>query len=131
MAREITTTGSKKVATLMKDFNANFPYLRLKICPPNSKQLVAASKPIYSVDTNLTLAAVRTKKGTGEISLTGSKHIATLEQEFDTIFGLFVQICFTTKDGQRHYTSGAEDKISLSKLNSQKEAEGCLKNQWE
>lgn len=131
MAREITTTGSKKVATLMKEFSANFPYLRLKICPPESKQLVAAGKPIYGVDSNLTLAAVRTKKGTGEISLTGSKHIATLEQEFESIFGLFVQICFTEKDGQRYYTSGAQDKKSLSKFNSEKEAAGCLKDQWQ
>jgi hypothetical protein len=131
MAREITTTGSKKVATLMKEFNANFPYLMLRICPPESKELVAKGKPIYGVDSNKTLSEVRTKKGAGEISLTGSKHIATLEQEFETVFGLFIQICYTSKEGKRYYTSGAEDKKSLSKLNNEKEAEGCQKNQWE
>ena len=31
MAREVTTTGSKKLKTLMKEFNDNFPYLRIKI----------------------------------------------------------------------------------------------------
>ena len=46
MAREITTTGSKLVSTLMKEFNANFPYLRLKICPPESKALVAKGETI-------------------------------------------------------------------------------------
>lgn len=34
MATEITTTGSKKVSTLAKEFNKKFSYLRLKICPP-------------------------------------------------------------------------------------------------
>jgi len=31
MAREVTTTGSKKLKTLMKQFNEHFPYLRLNI----------------------------------------------------------------------------------------------------
>ena len=40
MAREITTTGSKLVSTLMKEFNKNFPYLRLGIFPPEEKKLL-------------------------------------------------------------------------------------------
>jgi hypothetical protein len=131
MAREITTTGSKKVSTLMKEFNQNFPFLRLKICGPESKDLVAQGKTIYGVDTSKTLSEVRTKKGTGEISFTGSKNVGTIEQEFEKIFGLYVQICYTTKEGKRHYTSAAEDKKSLSALNKEKEALGCQKNKWD
>lgn len=131
MAREITTTGSKKVATLMKEFNQNFPFLRLKICGPESKDLVAQGKTIYGVDISKTLSEVRTKKGTGEISFTGSKNVGTIEKEFEKIFGLYVQICYTTKEGKRHYTSAAEDKKSLSALNKEKESSGCQKNKWE
>lgn len=131
MAREITTTGSKKVATLMKEFNQNFPFLRLKICGPESKDLVAQGKTIYGVDISKTLSEVRTKKGTGEISFTGSKNVGTIEKEFEKIFGLYVQICYTTKDGKRYYTSAAEDKKSLSSLNKEKESLGCQKNKWE
>ena len=33
MAREITTTGSKKISTFLKEFNDHFPYLTLEITP--------------------------------------------------------------------------------------------------
>ncbi len=131
MAREITTTGSKKVYTLMKEFNANYPYLRLKICPPEAKALVAKGETIYGVDINKTLSEVRSKKGSGEISFTGSKNVGTIEREFENIFGLYVQICYTTKEGSRHYTSGSEDKKSLTELNAEKAAAGCQKDQWD
>jgi hypothetical protein len=132
MAREITTTGSKKVATLMKEFNKHFPYLRLKICPPEARELVAQGKSISGVDSSMTLSQVRTKKGSGEISLTGSKSIKRLEKEFDEIFGLYVQICFTEKNGKRYYTStGTGDNQSLTALNREKEAAGCLSGEWE
>ena len=130
MAREITTTGSKLVSTIMKEFNANFPYLRLKICPPESKALVAKGETIYGVDNTKKLSEVRTKKGAGEITFTGSKNVGRIEGEFENIFGLYVQICYTTKEGKRHYTSGAADKKSLTELNREKAAEGCQKDQW-
>lgn len=130
MAREITTTGSKKVSTLMKEFNENFPYLRLKICPPESKELVAKRETIYGVDINKTLSEVRSKKGSGEISFTGSKNVGTIEREFENTFGLYVQICYTTKEGARHYTSGSDDKKSLIVLNREKAEAGCQKDKW-
>jgi hypothetical protein len=105
MAREITTTGSKKVATLMKEFNSNYPYLRLKICPFTEKAKVAKGDTIYGVDGNV-------------------------EREFETIFGLYVQICYTDKNGNRFYTSGSDDKKSLSALNREKAAAGCKKGEW-
>jgi hypothetical protein len=132
MAREITTTGSKKVATLQKEFNAHFPYLRLKICPIEAKELVKKGESISGVDNSKTLSEVRTKKGTGQVSLTGSKSIKRLEKEFDEIFGLFVQICYTEKDGKRYYTSSDDgDGMSLTALNRDKEAKGCQKGVWE
>jgi hypothetical protein len=132
MAREITTTGSKKVATLQKEFNTHFPYLRLKICPIEAKELVKKGESITGVDNSKTLSEVRTKKGTGQVSLTGSKSIKRLEKEFDEIFGLFVQICYTEKDGKRYYTSSDDgDGMSLTALNRDKEAKGCQKGVWE
>ncbi len=130
MAREVTTTGSKLVATLMKEFNANFPYLRLKICPPEAKDMVAKGETITGVDNSKTLSQVRTKKGTGEISFTGSKYVGRIEREFEEIFGLYVQICYTTKEGKRHYTTGSDDKKSLTELNREKAAADCQKDQW-
>ncbi len=130
MAREVTTTGSKLVATLMKEFNANFPYLSLWISPPEAKELVAKGEKLPGVDKSKTLSQVRTKKGAGQISLTGSKNVGTIEREFDSIFGLYVQICYITKEGKKYYTTGSDDKKSLAELNREKEAEGCQKDQW-
>jgi hypothetical protein len=127
MAREITTTGSKLVSTLMREFNANFPYLSLKICPLEAKLLVAKGETIRSVDKSKKLSEVRTKKGSGEISFTGSKNVGTIESEFENIFGLYVQICYTNKEGKSCYTSGGDDKKSLTELNRDKSEEGCKK----
>ena len=56
MEKEITTTGSKKVATIQE-----------------AKKLVAKGETILGVDTTKTLSEAITKMGTGQISLTGSK----------------------------------------------------------
>jgi len=130
MAREITTTGSKKVATLMKEFNTNYPYLRLFIAPFTEKAKAAKGERLSGVDVNKTLSEVRTKKGAGVISFTGSKLVGTIEKEFENIFGLYVQICYITKDGGFYYTMATDDKKSLAALNREKEAAGCKKGEW-
>jgi hypothetical protein len=130
MAREVSTNGRKKVETLMKEFNANFPYLRLMICPPEMKAIVAKGGTINGVDKSKTLSNVRTKKGDGEISFSGRKNVGTIERDFDKNFGLYVQICYTAKDGSRYYTTGSGDKKSLTELNREKEADGCKKDVW-
>lgn len=130
MAREITTTGSKLVSTLMREFNENFPYLRLGIFSPEAKKIVASGGSIKNVDITKKLSEVRTKVGKGEISLTGNRKIGNVEREFDEIFGLYVQICYTEKDGSRYYTGSSEDSKTLSELNREKEAQGCKKDVW-
>ena len=130
MAREVSTNGRKKVATLMKDFNDNFPYLRLKVCPPEMKKVVEQGGTITGVDITQTLANVRTIRGEGEISFSGRKKVSTLEKEFDEKFGLYFQICYTESNGSRYYTSSSEDGKPLTALNREKEAEGCKKNAW-
>jgi len=133
MAREITTTGSKKVSTLMKEFNEHFPYLRLRLYNPEVKKAISdgvKSLTEFRVDIEKTLSEVRTKKGTGTASFTGSKNVGTVEKEFENIFGLFAQICFTTADGGTFASTGADDKKSLTELNREKAAAGCLKDQW-
>ena len=115
MAREVSTNGRKKVATLMKEFNANFPYLLMHI---------------GTMDAEKTLSDVRTKKGSGEISFTGSKNIGTIEREFLNIFGLTVQIMYYTSEGKRVYTTGSDDSKSLTQLNREKAEAGCQKDKW-
>ena len=127
---EISVTGNKKIGTLMKEFNKQFPYIRLGIFYSYARQEVAKGGTITNIDPNKTLASVRRADSGGDISISGNKKIKTLEKEFDTVFGLYAQVCYTTQAGGRYYTSGALDEMTLSAFNKWCEANGCVKDQW-
>ena len=129
MAREVTTTGSKKLKTLMKEFNQHFPYLHFAIHSSSMAKKAKKGEPISTLDIEKTLSEIREKKGSGKISLTGRKKVKTIEKEFDDVFGLYVQICYTTADGKSFYTTHQDDK-TLTELNREREAEGCKKGVW-
>lgn len=124
MAREITTTGSKKVSTLMKEFNENFPYLILIIGTIDSNGI------LHQCDVNKTLSEVRTKKGNGEVSFTGSKNIGTIENEFLNLFGLTIQVAYIDGSGKNFYSGSIDDKTSLTQYNNSRAAAGCKKGVW-
>ena len=129
-AIELSVTGNKKIGTLMKEFNKVFPYLRLKICYSYARQAVAKGESISGIDPDKTLASVRRADSGGDISISGNKKIKSLEKECDTVFGLYVQVCYTEKDGHRYYTSGSADEMTLSAFNKKCEADGCKKGAW-
>ena len=129
-AVELSVTGNKKIGTLMKEFNKQFPYLRLKICYSYARQAVAKGESISGIDVDKTLASVRRADSGGDISIGGNKKINTLEKEFDKVFGLYAQVCYTEKDGHRYYTSGSADEMTLAAFNKKCEAEGCKKGEW-
>ncbi len=130
MAREVTTTGSKKLKTLKKEFNEHFPYLRINIHSSEMALKAKKGETIYSSDNEKTLNEVREKKGSGSISFSGRKKVKTIEHEFDEIFGLYVQICYTSSQGERFYTTGSDEEKTLTELNRDKEAAGCKKDLW-
>lgn len=127
---ELSVTGNKKIGTLMKEFNSKFPYLRLKICYSYARQAVAKGESISGIDPDKTLASVRRADSGGDISISGNKKIKSLEKEFDTVFGLYAQVCFTESDGHRYYTSGSNDEKTLASFNAECEKNGCKKGVW-
>ena len=96
----------------------------------DAKSLVANGSRIYGLDGSLSLSQVRTKKGLGEISISGNKLVGTLEKEFENKFGLYVQVCYTDADGSRYYSSGEVDRLTLSSLNKRCEGTGCKRGVW-
>ena len=114
----------------MKQFNENFPCLRINIHSSEMAKKAENGETIYRLDIEKTLSDVREKKGSGKISLSGRKNVKTIEKEFDEIFGLYVQICWTSSDGSKYYTTGSDDSKSLTALNREKKAEGAKKNVW-
>lgn len=127
---EISVTGNKKIDTLRKEFNKKFPYLRLGIYYSYARQQVAKGEKITPIDGTKTLASVRRADSGGDISISGNKKIKSLEKEFDTVFGLYCQICFTEGDGHRYYTSGSNDDKTLAAFNAECEKNGCKKDVW-
>lgn len=119
---EISVTGNKKIATLQKEFNKQFPYLWLWLYDDKSTK--------HTLNGDKTLASVRRKDTGGSISIAGNKKIKTLEAEFDKVFGLYVQVCYTAADGSRYYTSGSNDDKTISSFNAECEKNGCKKGVW-
>lgn len=127
---EISVTGNKKIDTLRKEFNKKFPYLRLGIYYSYARQQVAKGETITNIDGSKTLASVRRADSGGDISISGNKKIKSLEKEFDTVFGLYCQVCYTTAEGKRYYTSGSDDEKTLASFNAECEKNGCKKDAW-
>lgn len=126
-AGSITVTGSKKIGTLQKEFNKKFPYLQLCIFYSYARQQVKKGERITQIPADKTLASVRRADSGGSISIAGNKRVGTLEKEFDTVFGLYAQVCYTAKDGKGYYTTGASDAMTLSAFNALCEKNGCKK----
>ena len=129
-ATEISVTGNKKIETLCKEFNKKFPYLQLCIFYSYARQQVSKGESITPIDRSKTLASVRRADSGGDISISGNKKIRTLENEFDTVFGLYCQVCYYTPEGKGVYTSGSTDDKTLSAFNSECEKRGCPKDKW-
>ena len=125
-AVEISVTGNKKIDTLRKEFNKQFPYLRLGLYYSYMRN--ESSKTPLSGDK--TLASVRRADSGGEISIAGNKKIKTLEKEFDSVFGLYAQVCYTDADGSRYYTGSSNDEKTLAAFNAECEKNGCKKGEY-
>lgn len=130
VSNELTVSGNKKLDTLKKEFNKKFPYLRLTIAYSYARKAVASGEAITNIPGDKTIAQVRRADSGGTISISGNKKIKSLEKEFDTVFGLYCQVCYTTADGKRYYTSGSDDEKTLSAFNAECERSGCLKGVW-
>lgn len=127
---EISVSGNKKIETLQKEFNKKFPYIRLGLFYSYARQQVAKGESITGIDGSKTLASVRRADSGGSISISGNKKIKSLEKEFDTVFGLYCQVCYTSAEGNRYYTSGSNDDKTLSAFNAECEKNKCKKGVW-
>lgn len=128
---EISVTGNKKIETLQKEFNKKFPYLYIYVSYSYGREMVKKGETLSArIPGDKTLASVRRADSGGSISISGNKKIKSLEKEFDTVFGLYVQVCYTKADGQCYYTSGSADEKTLASFNAECEKNGCKKGIW-
>lgn len=127
LVTELTVTGNKKIETLQKEFNKRFPYLHIAIFYSYVRKQVAKGETIHPIPGDKTLASVRRADSGGDISISGNKKISSLEKEFDTVFGLYCQVCYAAADGKSYYTTSASDAKTLSAFNAECEKNGGRK----
>jgi hypothetical protein len=127
---EISVNGNKKIGTLQKEFNKKFPYIRLGLFYSYAREQVAKGESIYNIDESKTLASVRRADSGGDISISGNKKIKSLEKEFDTVFGLYCQVCYTDGENHRYYTSSTSDDKTLASFNAECEKRGYKEGLW-
>jgi len=92
-----------------------------------AREQVRKGESITNIPEDKTLASVRRADSGGEISISGNKKIKSLEAEFDKVFGLYAQVCYTNAEGHRYYTSGSTDEMTLAAFNALCEKNGCKK----
>jgi len=127
MAKELNITGQKKLKTINKEFQSQFPYLRLSFFTDEEAKKAEKGESITGLSLDKKLSEVRTKTSDEDLSIHGNTKIKTLEKKFHKIYGINVQVCFNDKKG-RYYTSGTFDEMTLSKLNKFLEEHGYIKN---
>ena len=115
---ELSVSGNKKIDTLRKEFTKQFPYSGINI--------FTDSTCWTKVDGSKTIAAVRRANSSGDISISGNKKIGSLEKEFEKVFGLYVEVCYSTLSSNSVITRTSDD-MNLSGLNKHNEECGCPK----
>lgn len=114
-SNEITMTGSKKIKTLVNEFSQKFNYLSLVFKKANN----------HAIDSELTLAQVREKKGS-DLSIVGHLTVGKLEQRFMEYYGLNVQVVCKSADGRIHNTKGESDLRTLAQENKRAQEVGFV-----
>jgi hypothetical protein len=120
----IAVTGQKLLATLQREFSERFPQLGIMFFSIQEMEKAARGERIYPLPSDQTIARVRSKFASGDISIHGNTRVGTLEGAFLTDYGLRVQVCYM-RDGKAVYTGDVIDVLTLTELNRRAEARGC------
>jgi hypothetical protein len=122
----ISITGQKKIATLQREFNEHHPYLGLMLFTSEEYAKSAKGEAIRPISGEFTIASVREKKSTEELSIHGNMLVKTLESRIRDVYGLYAQVCIMTDQGRRAYTGESHDDYSLSELNKRQQSKGRM-----
>ena len=116
MGTEITTTGSKKIKTLKKQFNEKFPYLVLNLYASSMKPKYEKGEKISSLSPDKRLSEVREKLGDGSISIHGRKKVKNLEAEFDAVLGSMSKSVTVQKVGSQVRTTITPSEVVMTRV---------------
>ena len=99
---EIAITDQKTIESVQQIFSEHFPFLKLEFYQKEHAS-GEGSPDRLKIDVKKTIGQVRTKHNTGQLSIHGNQKVSTLEQAFQEVFGLNVQVF--RKSGEQNETA--------------------------
>ena len=115
---KITINDDRKIFAIQEEFNTVFPYLKLEFFSKPHKELAGSAKKFVKDNSN-TLGECRTIHNKGEIIITSNMTVADLEQRFNDVYGLSVQVF--RQSGKSWLETTVTDGWTLEEQNSQGE----------
>jgi hypothetical protein len=119
----IAVTGQKKLSTIQSEFTSRFNYLGLMFFSLEEAEKASQGLVIRSLQTDQTIARVRTKAAKGDLSIHGSNIVGAIEERFKLDYGLSVQVCCML-NGKPAYTGATANALTLSELNRRADEKG-------
>lgn len=116
---KIAINDHRKILAIQEEFNLTFPYLKLEFFSKPHQRGGGSAKNLIKPN-NETLGECRTIHKKGEITITPKMTVADLEQNFNDIYGLGVQVF--RKSGKAWLETTVTDGWTLEEQNSQGEA---------
>jgi hypothetical protein len=116
---KLTINDKRKIFAIQEEFNQLFPYLKLEFFSKPHKPGGATSKK-FMKNSSKTLGECRTIHNTGKITITPQMAVSDLEQSFDDIYGLGVQVF--RQSGKVWLETTVTDHWTLEEQNQQGEA---------
>lgn len=116
---QIEINDTKTIQALQDEFNAMFPYLKIELFS-KAHDVNAPSPKKQIKHTNKTLGECRTIHNDGTISISPLSSVAQIEQGFNTIYGLSVQVF--RRSGNVWLETTVTDSWTLADQNEQGES---------
>src|SRR5580693_1204655 len=103
---EITINDDRKIYAIQHEFSEGFPFLKLEFfSKPNKNGGPASLKPMKHI--SKTIAECRTIHSTGHISIHPNMTVGEVEQNFEDVYGLSVEVFRKAGDGWEEVTETA------------------------
>jgi len=115
---KIVINDTRKISDIQDEFHKSYPYLKLVFFSEPHKPQCETSK-ILMINSNRTVGECRTKHNEGVIEIVPFMSVTKLEQYFNTIFGLGVQVF--RQSGKAWLETTVTDSWTLEEQNKQGE----------
>jgi hypothetical protein len=113
---EIIVTADKTLQAISEEFNAKFPYLKLEFYA-HTHEPGSGNPRSDRIDSKLTVKEAGEFEHDENMSINGNLKVSTLEQHFQDLFGIGVQVL--RKSGPVWLQTTTTDEWTLGKQNTE------------